>query len=83
MFRLQNSNPSPWIASHGQNAPNQMCGLAGYLVAFTKEQLQKLYPNKKAYVDRVKKSLDEMEKAGWSLPIYRDVVLEDAAKVTF
>ena len=76
-------NPSPWIAAHGQNAPNQMCGLAGYQVALTKEQLQKLYPSKKAYVDRVKKSLDEMEKAGWSLPVYRDVVLEDAAKVTF
>jgi len=76
-------NPSPWIAAHGQGAPGQMCGLGGYQIAFTKEQLQKLYPSKKAYVDRVKKSLDEMEKAGWSLPIYRDVVLEDAAKVTF
>ena len=26
-------NPSPWIAAHGQNAPAQMCGLAGYQTA--------------------------------------------------
>ena len=60
-----------------------MCRLGGYQVTFSKEQLQKLYGNKKTYQDRVKKSLDEMEKAGWSLPVYRDLILEDAAKVTF
>ena len=76
-------NPSAWIASHGANAPSQMCGLAGYQVAFSKEQLQKLYTNKKTYQDRVKKSVEAMEKAGWSLPVYRDVILEDAAKLTF
>ena len=76
------SNPSAWIAAHA-NSPALMCRLAGYQVAFSKEQLQKLYTNKKTYVDRVKKSLDEMEKAGWSLPMYREMILEDAAKVTF
>jgi len=76
------SNPSAWIAAHA-NSAGQMCGLAGYQTAFSKEQLQKLYTNKKTYVDRVKKSLDEQEKAGWSLPLYRDQILEDAAKVNF
>jgi hypothetical protein len=76
-------NPSAWIAAHGQGAPAQMCRLAGYQIPFSKEQLQKLYSNKKTYQDRVKKSLDELEKAGWSLPLYRDQILEDAAKVTF
>ena len=75
--------PSAWVAAHGQNAPNQMCGLAGYETAFSKEQLQKLYGNKKSYQDRVHKNLDELEKAGWSLPVYRDLILADAAKVTF
>jgi hypothetical protein len=75
-------NPSAWIAAHA-NSAGQMCGLAGYQIAFSKEQLQKLYTNKKTYVDRVKKSLDELEKAGWSLPVYRDQILEDAAKVNF
>src|SRR5262245_37937183 len=76
-------NPSAWIAAHGQGAPRQMCGLAGSETAFSKEQLQKLYGNKKTYQDRVRKKLDELEKAGWSLPVYRDVILGDAAKVMF
>jgi hypothetical protein len=76
-------NPSAWVAAHGQGAPAQMCGLAGYETAYSKEQLQKLYGNKKTYESRVRKSLDELEKTGWSLPIYRDLILADAAKVTF
>jgi hypothetical protein len=75
-------NPSAWVVAHA-NGAQTMCNLAGYQIAFSKEQLQKLYTSKKTYVDRVKKSLDEMEKAGWSLPLYRDMILEDAAKVTF
>ena len=75
-------NPSAWITAHANGAAT-MCRLGGWQVAFSKEQLQKLYGNKKTYVDRVKKNLEQMEKAGWSLPIYRDLILEDAAKVTF
>jgi len=75
--------PSAWVAAHGQNAPTQMCGLAGYQTSYSKEQLQKLYGNKKTYQDRVKKRLAELEKAGWSLPVYRDSILADAAKVSF
>ncbi len=76
-------NPSAWIVAHGANAPNQMCGLAGYQIALSQEQLKKLYGNKKTYQDRVKRRLDELEKAGWSLPIYRETILADAAKVEF
>jgi hypothetical protein len=39
--------------------------------------------NKKSYVDRVKRRLDDLEKAGWSLPLYRETILADAAKVEF
>ena len=76
-------NPSAWVAGHGQGAPAQMCGLAGYETVYSKEQLQKLYGNRKTYESRVRKSLDELEKTGWSLPIYRDLILADAAKVNF
>jgi len=76
-------NPSAWVAAHGAGAPAQMCGLAGYQTTFSKEQLQKLYGNKKTYQDRVKKSVAELEKSGWSLPVYRDSILADSAKVTF
>ena len=76
-------NPSAWVAAHGQGAPSQMCGLAGYETVFSKDQLQKLYGNKKTYESRVRKNLDELEKAGWSLSIYRDMILGDVVKVTF
>src|SRR5438552_1008012 len=76
-------NPSPWIAAHGAGAPAQMCGLAGYQVNYSTEQLSKLYGNKKTYQDRVRKDLQDLEKTGWSLPIYRDVILADAAHVNF
>ena len=77
-------NPSAWIASHGgASAAAQMCGLAGYQIPLTKEQLKKLHTNTKTYQDRVRRRLDELEKAGWSLPLYRDAILADAAKVDF
>jgi len=76
-------DPSAWVAAHGQGAPAQMCGLSGYETVYSKEQLQKLYGNRKTYEGRVKKDLDELEKAGWSLPVYRELILADAAKVTF
>jgi hypothetical protein len=75
-------NPSAWIAAHA-NSAGQMCGLGGYQVAISKEELKKLYGTPKAYQDKVKKSLSDMEKAGWSLSVYKDMILADAAKVTF
>ena len=31
----------------------------------------------------VEKRLTELEKSGWSLPVYRELILADAAKVSF
>src|SRR5262249_3453178 len=77
------TNPSKWIADHGAGAPAQMCGLAGYHIDLTKEELKKLYGTPKSYQERVKKKVAELEKAGWSLPVYRDAIMDDAAKVVF
>jgi len=71
------------VARGGQQAANQMCGLAGYQLDLSKEQLKKAYGSKSAYRSRVEKRLTELEKAGWSLPVYRDMILADAAKVDF
>jgi len=45
--------------------------------------LKKMYGNKKTYQDRVKRRVEELEKSGWSLPLYRETILADAAKVEF
>jgi hypothetical protein len=76
-------NPSAWIAARGPAAAAQMCGLAGYQIPFARAELVKLYKDKKTYQERVARRLDELEKSGWSLPVYRQTILADAAAVTF
>jgi hypothetical protein len=77
------SNPSAYVAKGGQQAANQMCGLSAYQTDFSKDQLKQLYGNKKTFRSKVEKRVSELEKSGWSLPIYRDMILADAAKVDF
>jgi hypothetical protein len=76
-------NPSAWMRAAGPNGPNQMCGLSAYQVALSKDELKKLYKNKKNYVSMVEKRVAELEKTGWSLPLYRELIVADAAKVDF
>jgi hypothetical protein len=76
-------NASAYIEAGGQAAANQMCGLAGYMVPFSTAKLQELYGNKASYVRQVRAKLDEMEAAGWSLPVYREMILGDAERVEF
>jgi hypothetical protein len=45
--------------------------------------LKKLYKDKKDYLRRVERSLDESTKAGWFLPVYRSAVMADANAVAF
>ena len=64
-------------------AARQMCGLASYQTDMTKAELKQLYGSRQNYRSRVEKRLTELEKAGWSLPVYREMILADAAKVDF
>jgi hypothetical protein len=76
-------NPHPFIAARGEAAQNQLCGLANYQINFTPEQLKTLYKDKKTYEAKVLQRYDELVKEGWALPVYRPVVVEDAARVIF
>ena len=77
------ANASAYIARGGQQAANQMCGLSTSQVAIAPAKLKDMYKSKQAYVKAVEKRLTELEKAGWSLPVYRSMILDDAAKVNF
>jgi hypothetical protein len=77
------SNASAYIATRGQNAANQMCGLSTAQIAIPAVKLKEMYRNKQAYVKNVETRLTALEKAGWSLPLYRDMILSDAARVSF
>jgi hypothetical protein len=76
-------NTAPWVALRGEQGINQLCGLTGYQIAFSPDQLRKMYGSKSAYVAKVRARVDELTKQGWSLPVYRDQILADAEKVTF
>jgi hypothetical protein len=76
-------NAHPFVAVRGEAAQNQLCGLAGYEVAFSPADLKKLYKDKKDYLRRVERSLNESTKAGWFLPVYRSAVMADANAVAF
>jgi len=76
-------NGSAYIAAGGQQAANLMCGLSTAQVPFSADKLKALYKNTQAYVKAVETRLTALEKAGWSLPLYREMILGDAAKVSF
>ncbi len=76
-------NPGDYIREGGLAAANQMCGLGGYQLAFSPEKMRQIYGTPANYVRQVQAKLDEMEAAGWSLPVYREMILSDAEKVDF
>lgn len=76
-------NANPWIANRGVQGINQLCGLGNYETALTKEQLKKLYKDAKDYQAKVAKRYDDLVKQGWALPVYKDMILAEAAHVTF
>jgi hypothetical protein len=50
---------------------------------FTKEELRELYGTKENYVRQFEASLKAQEAAGWSLPVYHDLIMSDARAVEF
>ena len=76
------TNLHPW-ADRGEQGVEALCRLTAYQPDFTRDQLKALYGTKAAYRARVEQNIDELTRAGWFLPVYRDVVLADAATVDF
>jgi hypothetical protein len=60
-----------------------MCGLSGTQVPFDAAMLKAMYKTPKNYVSMYETRVKELEKAGWSLPLYRDLLIGDARKVRF
>ncbi len=80
------SNPNHFIAArriNGQDPDAQLCGLGNLETALSKDQLKKLYKNPKDYYNKVAQRYDELVKEGWELPVYRAMVLAEAARVMF
>ena len=76
------TNLRPW-ADRGEQGVEALCRLTAYQNVFTTDQLKALYGSAAAYRARVAREVDVLTQAGWLLPIYREVVLADAAKLEF
>ena len=78
------ANPSAWMKANGnEKGAALMCNLSASQTALSKDELKKRYKNKKNYVSLVDKRAAELEKAGWSLPMYHELIVADAGKVDF
>ena len=80
------SSPHYTIAARrtgGADPDAQLCGLANFEIPMSKEQLKKLYKNPQDYAKKVAQHYDELVKQGWALPVYRDMVVAEASRVTF
>jgi alpha/beta hydrolase family protein len=77
------ANAHPFVALRDAAAQDQLCRLAGYEVPMDTAQLRTRYRTKAAYRATVERRLDELTRQGWSLPVYRAVILDDARNVEF
>lgn len=80
------ANPNHFILArriNGQDPDAQLCGLANFEIPLSQQQLKKLYKSPKDYYNKVARRYAELVKEGWALPVYRDMVLAEAARVRF
>ncbi|HET9943726.1 MAG TPA: alpha/beta hydrolase domain-containing protein, partial [Terriglobia bacterium] len=77
------ANPSPVVSGQGPGGAQLFCGIAGYQVPLSAEQMKALYKNKKDYENKVTQRTNALIKDGWISAAYKDLILADAAKVEF
>jgi hypothetical protein len=77
------SEVSEYVAANGAQGAAIMCRLSNYQYKFDTKTLEALYGSPRAYRKAFEDRLDELETEGWSLPLYRDMILADAAAIDF
>lgn len=63
--------------------PSLLCNLSAYVEPLSAAQLKARYGTPANYVRQFEAKLNEAEKAGWSLPVFHDLIMADAKAVTF
>jgi hypothetical protein len=76
-------NTVPWVALRGETGIDQLCRNLGYDIAMAPEKLRQMHGSTQNYVSKVRQRVDDLTRAGWSLPLYRELILADAEKVRF
>lgn len=75
--------PAPGQAPGQGLGRNQLCTLSAYIEPLSADQLKKRYGTKANYLRQFEAKLNEAEKAGWSLPVFHDLILADAKAMNF
>jgi hypothetical protein len=76
-------NPASTGAGSGRMQTPLLCSLSGYQTPIDAAAVKKKYGTPANYVAQVEKRLKELEAQGWSLPVYRDIIMSDAKAVRF
>jgi hypothetical protein len=77
------SEVSEYVAANGAQGAATMCRLSNYQYSFDAKKLEDLYDSPRGYRKAFEERLNELEAEGWSLPLYRDMILADAAAIDF
>lgn len=76
-------NPNTTGAGSGRMQTPLLCFLSGWQTPIAADILRKKYGSPASYVSAVEKRLNELEKQGWSLPVYHDIIMGDAKAAKF
>jgi hypothetical protein len=77
------ANPASTGAGSGRMQTPLLCMLSGYQTPLDVAVVKEKYGTPANYVRQVERRLQELEAQGWSLPVYRDVIMNDAKAVRF
>lgn len=71
------------LADGQDPAMSVVCRLSVYEIPFTASKMRELYGNKENFLRQFESNLNSHEAAGWSLPVYHDLIMADAKAIQF
>jgi hypothetical protein len=80
---INEPNPNSTGPGLGRMNTPLLCALSGWETPLEPATLRSKYESPENYVRMVEARLNELEAEGWSLPVYRDVIMKDARSVKF
>jgi ATP-dependent RNA circularization protein (DNA/RNA ligase family) len=72
-----------YLADGQDPAMSVVCRLSVYEIPFTTSKMRELYGNKENFLRQFESNLNSHEAAGWSLPVYHDLIMADAKAIQF
>ncbi len=80
---INEPNPNSTGPGLGRMQTPLLCSLSGWQTPIPQATLRKMYESPAKYVRMVEARLNELEKQGWSLPVYHEIIMRDARAVSF